>query len=81
MNDLAPYQRRVVTEKAELDEKLHALRTFFDGYVFAHLNPAEQDRMRRQAQHMAAYRDILGERIDAFMSRPDSFFDTPARGQ
>jgi hypothetical protein len=64
---MKPYQERVVTEKAELDVKLDKLLTFINADTLAKLDPAEQERMRRQAQHMTAYAQVLGERIAAFV--------------
>jgi hypothetical protein len=65
-NHMAPHQERVVTEKAELDEKLTKLNAFFDTSIFAGLDPAEQDRLRKQSMHMTDYSNVLGERIAAF---------------
>ena len=64
--ELQPHQQRVVTEKAELDEKLAKLKTFFGTEMFASLDDAEMDRLQRQADAMDAYSFILGERIAAF---------------
>lgn len=63
---LQPYQSRVVSEKAELDEKLTKLRDFLGTETFAGLDGAEKDRLQRQADHMSAYSSVLGERIAAF---------------
>jgi hypothetical protein len=59
-------QDRVRAEQAELHGKLTALRSFFDGKVFPTLPTAEQERMRRQADCMSQYNDVLVERITAF---------------
>lgn len=66
MTDLLPHQQRVVDEKSELDEKLGKLTAFFPSAIFAGLDGAERERLQRQAVHMAAYSDVLGERIAAF---------------
>lgn len=63
---LQPHQRRVVTEKKELDEKLTKLREFFGTEIFAGLDDAEMERLQRQADHMSGYSAVLGERIAAF---------------
>ena len=60
------YQKRVVEEKKELDEKLEKLIVFLDSDKFDRLPPEEQDRMSRQQEVMEEYSDILGERIAAF---------------
>ena len=63
---LQPHQQRVVDEKTELDERLTKLIAFFDSPIFAGLQTDEQDRMKRQADHMTNYSVVLGERIAAF---------------
>lgn len=64
--DLQPHQQRVVTEKAELDEKLAKLLAFFQTPIFAGLSEAEQSRLRNQARFMDGYAAVLEERIAAF---------------
>ena len=63
---LLPHQERVVAEKADLDAKRTALNAFFGSQLFAGLDFAEQDRLRRQHAVMSEYSEILGERIEAF---------------
>lgn len=65
---MQPHQQRVVDEKHDLDEKLSKLDHFFGTAIFAVLPYDEKARMQRQAKHMAAYSDVLGERIAAFPS-------------
>lgn len=65
--DGAPaYQGRVVAEKAELDERLGKLLTFFGTPAFAGLDEAERARLRCQSFLMVALLAVLGERIEAF---------------
>ena len=64
--ELQPHQQRVVTEKAELDEKLAKLNAFGQGPIFATLPPDEQERLIRQSKIMDQYSVVLGERIAAF---------------
>ena len=46
---MAPYQERVVAEKAELDDKIGLLRAFIKGSAeFKELPRAEQLRLHRQ---------------------------------
>lgn len=66
--ELQPHQQRVVVEKAELDGKLTKLTAFFGTEAFANLDDAEMNRLQRQADHMKAYSDVLGERIIAFLT-------------
>ncbi len=65
---MAPHQERVVTEKAELDEKLTALRAFCSqhGGIFDSLPTEEKQRLTEQEGHMAAYSNVLARRIAAF---------------
>jgi hypothetical protein len=61
-----PHQQRVLIERAELEEKLGKLRSFFNSSTYAGLNPKEQDRLTAQEEIMDRYRAILVERIEAF---------------
>jgi hypothetical protein len=64
---LQPHQQRVVTEKEELDKKAKALSNFIGlNPVFETIDPAEQERLKRQNDVMWQYSEILGERINAF---------------
>lgn len=65
---MAPHQERVVTEKAELDEKRMKLDAFidWDNAVFRGLPADEQARLGRQLAIMDQYSRVLGERIAAF---------------
>ena len=60
------YQKRVVEEKRELDEKLAKLEAFIDTEPCVALAGDEQDRMSRQQFIMRDYSKVLGERIEAF---------------
>ena len=60
------FQERVVFEKQELDERLVKLKAFLDGGIVQSLPHDEQLRLRRQANVMGTYSDVLGERIEAF---------------
>lgn len=64
---LQPHQQRVVTEKAELDEKATALSNFIGtSPVFDTLDASEQERLKEQNDVMWQYSEILGARIAAF---------------
>ena len=64
---LQPHQQRVVTEKAELDEKANALSNFIGhSPIFETLDAAEQERLKEQNDVMWKYSEILGARIAAF---------------
>jgi hypothetical protein len=61
------YQKRVITEKAELDEKLESLINFTESPVrFAAVSKEEQDRLIEQRAIMKMYSDVLQERIEHF---------------
>ena len=66
-----PHRQRVFIEKAELEEKLGKLRTFFNSSTYADMADTqrgreEQDRLNEQADIMDRYIAILRERIAAF---------------
>lgn len=63
---LAPYQRRVIDEKKELDNKIEALAEFIHGEVFSTVNAPEQRRLRSQLTIMRTFSAVLGDRIAAF---------------
>lgn len=63
---LAPHQLRVLAEKAELESRLTKLQSFFGSSIFAGLGSQERGRLQKQAALMAAYSEVLGERIAAF---------------
>jgi hypothetical protein len=63
---LPPYQKRVIDEKRELDERKEKLEAFFDTPTFAQLDADEQGRLHAQRGAMAAYSRILCVRIAGF---------------
>ena len=66
--DLKPFQQRVIDEQKDLDIKREKLAFFFHGETFSKLPDDEQSRMSHQAQIMAQYSKVLGERIAAFQT-------------
>lgn len=62
------YRQRVIAEKADLDGKIERLHLFLGGRTFAGLDPAEQERLMRQAGLMVEYSTVLGERIGAWQA-------------
>ena len=62
----SPHEQRVFDEKAELDARLQKLRPFLDSVVFGGLPESERYRLRRQADVMTEYSQILAQRIAAF---------------
>jgi hypothetical protein len=63
----APYEQRVIQEKAELDDKAKKLSTFIgENPLFEKLDGAEQERMKVQNDLMWQLSDVLSERIHAF---------------
>lgn len=66
---MRPHEQRVVVELEELNRRLDKLESFIlDSPGFNAPAPAEQNRLRRQAEHMRAYSRVLAERIEAFAS-------------
>ena len=64
---LQPHQRRVVSEKEELDKRATDLSNFIGtSPIFDTLDPAEQERLKEQNDVMWQYSEILGARIAAF---------------
>lgn len=53
----------MIGEKAELDDKLLKLRTFFGTERFAGLDVQEQLRLDQQADYMQLYSDVLDARL------------------
>jgi len=60
------YQKRVVAEKMELDERLEKLSDFIRGNIFSGLDADEKNRLRYQLLAMQLYSNILSDRIVAF---------------
>ena len=66
VTSMKPFQERVVEEKKELDSKLNRLCAFFATTGFDRLDPAERERLDRQAELMERYSAVLKERIENF---------------
>lgn len=61
------FQRRVINEQRELDQRAKALDEFINhNPLFSSLSEGEQKRLIRQLGAMHNYSAILSERIDAF---------------
>lgn len=63
---MSEFQKRVIEEKAALDQKIEALEDFSEGEIYAQLPDDEQNRLEDQHEAMDIYSDILGERIRNF---------------
>ena len=63
---MPPHQRRVINERAELEERLDKLTAFLATPTFESLADAEQERLVRQSGVMVQLSDVLAERIAAF---------------
>lgn len=66
IDQLKPYQRRVVMERNQLDTKIGDLIAFLASVQFAMLPGPDKDLMRQQADVMAEYSRILSDRIARF---------------
>lgn len=61
------YQKRLVDEKAELDDKIKKLQRFVESSgAFESLNTYERSDLRRQLVHMTGYSEVLKRRINRF---------------
>jgi len=67
---MLPFQHRVVGEKADLDLRLELLKKFLESSRFLLVDPAERQRLMKQAEVMSEYSEILGERIAHFQPVP-----------
>lgn len=66
------YQERVVTEKADLDEKLSKLSEFVENDIFSNLPKVEQELLSTQLNVMKKYSGLLGKRITLFREKSDA---------
>ena len=60
------YQKRVIEEKAQLEEKHTKLILFTESLEFEHLNRSEQLLLMKQDIIMELYSEVLAERIASF---------------
>ncbi len=64
---MKPHQKRVLTERKQLRERLDALKTFIaENEVFPTLPAIEKEHLYIQASVMQTYDDILCRRIANF---------------
>ena len=66
IDQLPPYQQRVIQERNELDSKLGNLLTFIGTPVFHSLDGADRALLKQQADVMAECSRILSIRIARF---------------
>jgi hypothetical protein len=72
---MEPHQERVVSEKAELDDRLGKLCDFIDSETFAGLPTAEKKRLDTQRRLMYLLSALLGARIAAFSNANEYVLD------
>lgn len=60
------WQKRVIAEKEQLDERILGLSAFVSSDRLLHCVPDERTRLSRQLEIMREYSDILGRRIAEF---------------
>ena len=65
MKNLEPHQYRLLNERAELRDRLEKLDMFIHSDMFPCVQPPERDRLKRQANHMGEYLNVLNERVAA----------------
>ena len=63
---MEPHEQRVVTEKAELDEKIVKLEAFLDSQTAQNMGWKDLGLLGNQLNAMKYYSGILGERIKRF---------------
>ena len=66
IDQIKPYQQRVIQERNELDWRLGNLVAFFASVRFALLPEEDRKLLKRQADVMAEYSRILTRRIERF---------------
>lgn len=66
MQELLPYQQRVLEEHTALDTKMVSLAKFFETEWFIDLPDNEQSLLRKQYGYMQRYAGVLCERIKNF---------------
>lgn len=60
---MTDFKQRLVTEKAELDEKLNKLTLFIGSKTYCELEIGSRIMLSRQHTVMGEYSRILGERL------------------
>jgi hypothetical protein len=63
---MAPHEERVTVERLELGDKLDKLDAFIVGATFRSLPDEDQVLLKRQADAMRTYENILDQRIARF---------------
>ena len=63
---MLPYQKRVVDEETELNDRLNKLRAFIGGPDYLRLDTNERGLLHEQLAHMKGYSEVLARRIKAF---------------
>jgi hypothetical protein len=63
---LPPYQKRVIDEQVDLDDKNTKLINFLYTNQFKELDAEDQSLLCKQSEAMTVYSDILGKRIKRF---------------
>jgi hypothetical protein len=71
------FQKRVVEEKTQLDERLEKLKIFLKTPTFKSLTSIERVRLTRQSEVMQEYSTILGQRIEGFEQPKVTGFGAP----
>ena len=64
------WQRRLLAEKKDLEEKADSLQRFIDGGEFGTLPVMDQVLLELQHNYMVAYLHVLARRIDRFPKEP-----------
>lgn len=67
---MSNFKDRLLTEKAELDEKREKLEAFQTSEAFQKITPVQMSLLNIQAQAMSTYSQCLTERI-AWLDNPE----------
>ena len=66
VGNMKAFQKRVIKEKSDLEEKFNKLSLFMGSEDFSKIDFAEKLRLQRQQSIMESYIEVLGERIRNF---------------
>lgn len=69
LDKLPDFQKRVIEEKKELDEKIMKLESFIKGDLFKKLNVIDSTLLELQYLTMVQYSQILSKRVGIFISK------------
>lgn len=75
MKQVPAHIERVIVEKADLDDRIHALRKFIGTEQFANLGQFDRSLLTSQLYPMQQYSDTLAQRLTLFWN-PEAYSQT-----